>query len=485
MTEHAVGTARGILRNSAAMFLVGVLAKGMGLIIAILIARFLGPTATGLFALLFGIAVVTETLTTLGVPDALLREIAAKPDTAAHLFRSAVKIVLAVSILPTVGFLIASLWFEPGDPARSSLLVLCVSTPIAALFTISQATLQGLERMLLLTWTIFAMRVLSLAWLAFALWQGANVESAFISRLMFQFGSIAVFVPLLWRRPGTPPAEPGVRSLLLRSFPFALNKIINDLNVRLPAIVLPAMLGLAKSGLFDAAERVRNTIAMSMQAAMLGMMPALSRNFSESGSKSGQLISYAAKYVAISMSLISTGIVVFAGWIIRLLYGDQFLDAILLLQFLAWAQTVLAVDAVLRQSMLASRNEYSAVRRSLAGLLIQAFVLIAMAKAGGLTGVAVGMLVAAIALLGVDVRFVHTRIAEIQIAKAVVAPLSAALVIGAVLLVIDPADIWTRILVASAGWALAVLALRLVPRDEALLLKKVLLKRRRIPPNKD
>jgi O-antigen/teichoic acid export membrane protein len=271
----------------------------------------------------------------------------------------------------------------------------------------------------------------------------------------------------------------------LRSFPFALNKIINDLNVRLPAIVLPAMLGLAKSGLFDAAERVRNTIAMSMQAAMLGMMPALSRNFSESGSKSGQLISYAAKYVAISMSLISTGIVVCAGWIIRLLYGDQFLDAILPLQFLAWAQAVLAVDAVLRQSMLASRNEYSAVRRSLAGLLIQAFVLIVMAKAAGLTGVAAGMLVAAIALLGVDVRFVHTRIAEIQIAKAVVAPLSAALVIGAVLLVIDPADIWTRILVASAGWALAVLALRLVPRDEALLLKQVLLTRRQTQPNKD
>ena len=74
MTEHAVGTARGILRNSAAMFLVGIFAKGMGLIVAVLVARFLGPSATGLYALLFGIAVLCETLTTLGVPEAIFAE---------------------------------------------------------------------------------------------------------------------------------------------------------------------------------------------------------------------------------------------------------------------------------------------------------------------------------------------------------------------------------------------------------------------------
>lgn len=47
MTEHAIGTARGILRNSAAIFLVGVFAKGMGIVIAVLVARFLGPSALG------------------------------------------------------------------------------------------------------------------------------------------------------------------------------------------------------------------------------------------------------------------------------------------------------------------------------------------------------------------------------------------------------------------------------------------------------
>ncbi len=485
MTEHAVGTARGILRNSAAMFLVGIFAKGMGLVVAVLVARFLGPSATGLYALLFGIAVLCETLTTLGVPESLVREISAKPKTSGSLIRTALRIVLVVSILPTLAFLVASFWFEPGDPTRSSLRVLCVSTPVAALFTVAQAGFQGLERMFFLTWTTFATRIVSLGWLVYALWNGAHVEAAFTSRLIFHFSTFAILVPILWRAPDLRPAIAGVRNLLIRSFPFALNKILSDLTSRMPALVLPAMLGLATSGLFDAAERVRNTIAMAMQATMLGIMPAFSRNFSDTGPKSALLISYSAKYVGLSMALIATGIVVLSGWIIRLLYGEHFLEAILPLQFLVWAQVVLAVDGVLRQTMLAARHEYSAVRRSLAGLVIQFLVIASTARLYGLVGVSLGMLIAAILMLGVDIVFVRKRVTTVRVWMAVVAPLSTALLIGAALALIDYDAILTRIVVAAVGWMLAVAVLRLLPGEEFKLLRQVLLARRTERPAKE
>jgi len=484
MTEHAVGTARNILRNSAAMFLVGIFAKGMGLVIAVLVARFLGPSATGLFALLFSIAVLCETLTTLGVPDALVREIAARPESGGHLIRTAVKIVLVVSILPTVAFLVASFWFEAGDPTRSSLRVLSVSTPVAALFTIASAALQGLERMFLLTWITFVTRVVSLVWLFYALWQGGHVESAFVSRLVFQLGAVVILLPILWRYPDVRSADSGVRNLLFRSFPFALNKILNDLVMRMPALILPAILGLAKSGLFDAAERARNAVAMAMQATMLGMMPALARNFSDTGERSGQLISYSAKYVAICIGLVATGIAVLASWIIRLLYGDHFVAAILPLQILVWAQVVIAVDAVLRQTMMAARHEYSAVRRTLMGLIVQFGVIVLAARPLGLVGVSVGMLLAAIVLLSVDVAFVHRRVASLRTGSAVVAPLSASLLIGTALALIDYDDLFMRTVVAVAGWALAFVFLRLIPREELAILQRIVVARRAQSPTK-
>ena len=79
MTSGSVGLARGILRNAGGLFLVGVFAKGMGLVIAVLVARFLGPDAMGLFALLFSVAMLLETFISIGLSDSLVRDVALDP----------------------------------------------------------------------------------------------------------------------------------------------------------------------------------------------------------------------------------------------------------------------------------------------------------------------------------------------------------------------------------------------------------------------
>lgn len=485
MTEHPIDTARGILRNSSALFLVGLFAKGMGLVIGVLVARFLGPSATGLFAMLFGIALIAESLTALGLPEVLVREVAARPENAGSFYRGAIRIVLVVSVIPALAFLIASFWFERGDPTRNSLLVLCLSTPIYGIFAISQALLQGLERMQLLTWVTFLTRVASLVWLAFALWQGGNIEAAFISRLLFLLGSIAVFAPILWRNYPGDHAAVGIRNLLVRSLPFALNKIIVDVATRLPALVLPSTLGLAKAGLFDSAERIRSSLSMTTGATMLGMIPAFARNFSGQGTKSETLIAYSAKYVAVSISLVATGISVFAFWIVQILYGQVFADAVLPLQILIWSQVVLAVDSVLRQAMLAARHEFAAVRRALAGLLITFVSIVLTAQFAELPGVSIAILVAAIILLGLDLHFVVRYIAPIELFSFIVAPLLAALLVGAALILVDQDAMLLRILVAFLGWILVVFIFRLLPAEEARLLRQILLPRRTGTSTKD
>ena len=69
MNSLHLGTARGILRNTAAQILLGVLDKGAGLLVAVLVARFLGAEAMGLFALLFSAALLIQALVSLGLPE--------------------------------------------------------------------------------------------------------------------------------------------------------------------------------------------------------------------------------------------------------------------------------------------------------------------------------------------------------------------------------------------------------------------------------
>ena len=82
LTRDVVLLARATLRGAAAMSFVGLLAKAMGLVVGILVARYLGPDGLGLFALLLGLSIIAEQIGAFGVPEVVLRAVSAKPASA-------------------------------------------------------------------------------------------------------------------------------------------------------------------------------------------------------------------------------------------------------------------------------------------------------------------------------------------------------------------------------------------------------------------
>ena len=319
MTSSSVGLARGILRNAGGLFLVGVFAKGMGLVIAVLVARFLGADAMGLFALLFSVAMLLETFISIGMSDSLVRDVAATPAQARNLYLHALKLVVGISVVPALALAVAAYLSDDQGAMRASLLVVAVGAPISGAFVVSQAVMQGTERVLMLTWVTFLARVLSLIWLLIAFFRGAGVEAAFVSRVMFQAASVVVFFMTLRRGVAGEPANFTMRDVLTRSLPFALNQAIREVGVRLPSLVLPGTIGLARSGVFDSANRVRSTLGMTMSAAIVGMMPSFARNLAGPGGDSRRLVSYSVKYMCLAMSAVATVIGLCADWLVRLL----------------------------------------------------------------------------------------------------------------------------------------------------------------------
>src|SRR4026209_224489 len=185
MTHATVGVARSILRNAGALFLVGAFAKGAGLVIAVLVARFPGADAMGLFAILFSVPVLIETFISLGMSDSLVRDAAAHPAEAPGMYRAALKLVGWISLLPIVGLALAALFVDDYASARPSLVILAFGTPISGAYVVAQAVMQGTERVLMLTWVTFLARIASLALLFFAFLGGAGIEAAFASRVLF------------------------------------------------------------------------------------------------------------------------------------------------------------------------------------------------------------------------------------------------------------------------------------------------------------
>jgi O-antigen/teichoic acid export membrane protein len=471
MHREPVALATSIVRNSAALMAVGLLAKGMGLVIAVLVARFLGPTGMGLFALLFSAALLIELVTPLGLQDVLIREVATHPKARVTLWKSATRLALTASIAPALGFLVAAWFYREDASIRLALVTLAIGMPCSALALVSQAVLQGMERILYITWTSFLARVASLAALVLMLTQGMGVEAAFMSRVMFQAGAAALFAWLILRDPpdSAAAAHPGIS--LARTLPFAFNRVLSESAVRAPLLLLPILFALSEIGFFDAADRIRLTLGIMVGVATTGIMPALARASAAGGDERHALVSFGAKYVCLILSAAALVISIFADLIVRILYGPKFAQSALLLQVLIWTQVLVGTDAVLKQAMIASGREYAVVARSLAGLVALAVLVVALGLAFGLIGAAGGVLAAASVTLMLDARFVARESPTFELRRFLLAPLACAALAGAVLLALNGAPPLLRLAAGIATYALAALAVQLLPRKERRFLR--------------
>lgn len=478
MHREPVALATSIVRNSAALMAVGLLAKGMGLVIAVLVARFLGPTGMGLFALLYSVALLIELVTPLGLQDVLIREVATHPKARVTLWKSAVRLALTASIAPALGFLVAAYFCREDPSIRLSLVTLAIGMPCSALALVSQAVLQGMERILYITWTSFLARVASLVALVAMLTQGMGVEAAFMSRVMFQAGAAALFAWLILRDPPPPAvavavAHPGIS--LARTLPFAFNRVLSESAVRAPLLLLPILFTLSEIGLFDAADRIRLTLGIMVSVATTGIMPALARAFAAGGEERHALVNFGAKYVCVILSSAALGISILADVIVRILYGPKFAASALLLQVLIWTQVAVATDAVLKQAMIASGREYAMVARSLAGLVTLAVLVVALGHEFGLIGAAAGVLAAAAVTLALDAHFVAHQSSTFEFRRFLLRPLACAAVAGAVLLALNGAPPLLRFAAGVATYASAAMALNLLPKTERRFLRDAML----------
>jgi PST family polysaccharide transporter len=474
MHRDPISLALTILRNSAALMTVGMLSKAMGLVIAVLVARFLGPESMGLFALLFSIAFLVESIAPLGLQDVLIRDVAARPQERVALWKSAARLALGASLVPSLAFLAAAYVYRDHEAVCASLVTLAIGMPCAALALMGQATLQGLERVLYLTWTTFLTRVASLVVLVIMLVEGAGVESAFISRVIFQASAALFCIYAILRHRPAPDGKAHARISLSGTLPFALNRVVMELTSRAPLLLLPTLFGLKQIGFFDAADRIRLTLGIAIGVAASAIMPAFSRSFAGADANRHALVSYALKYVCLLMSVAAAAISIFAAPIVHLLYGAAFSESAVLLVVLVWAQVLVATDMMLKQAIVAGGRTYAVVTRAIAGLVCLAALVLALGKFYGLIGAAAAVFLAAAVTLSLDLRFVVREVLTIDVATFVLKPLAGAILVGSVLLLLEGASLLLQLTAGALVCAVAVWALRLLPKDEREFLKAAL-----------
>jgi O-antigen/teichoic acid export membrane protein len=257
------------------------------------------------------------------------------------------------------------------------------------------------------------------------------------------------------------------------ALPFAAQRVLGEASIRGSLLVLPLLLSMDAVGLFDAADRVRQTLATMTPIVMLAIMPVFSRTFRSSPAQGAILATWSMKFLLIAVLPLAIVVAITAPAIIHLLYDTGYSESIPILQIVIWAQVFLSADMILKQAMIATENEISMLWRSVLGLAVQILLTIVLVIYLGKYGVALAIVVASALLFVLDADFVRRRIVGLDYVRAASKPLLSALIAGALAVALSGHDEILVAIAAGVVYLIALFALRTFTPDELTLMKSI------------
>ncbi len=148
---------REVIGKSGAAFALRISGAGMGFVFNVILARMLGAQGAGIYYLALAITGIGALISTVGIPDALLRFIAAHAthgewDKVAEVYRQGVRISTGAAIACTALLVVIAPWLSKsvfGDPALAvPLRIMALAVLPMTLITLHGMALKSLKRVL-------------------------------------------------------------------------------------------------------------------------------------------------------------------------------------------------------------------------------------------------------------------------------------------------------------------------------------------------
>lgn len=268
-----------VLKNTSWLFADRVLRMGVGLVVGIWLARYLGPQQYGLFSYAIAFATLFATLATLGLDSIVVRDIVRHPDDVPELLGTAFCLKLMGGFSVVALSVCTIMVVRPGDPLVAWLVALTAGgTVFQALDTIDfwfQAKVQS-------KYTVYAKTTALLLGSAvkvgLILLEAPLVAFAMVGLVELALGSLGLLAAyklvgqaiVRWRA-----SWARARALLAESWPLILSGLAIVIYMRIDQLMLGGMLGDEAVGVYSAATRISEAWYFIPTAIVSSVFPAL------------------------------------------------------------------------------------------------------------------------------------------------------------------------------------------------------------------
>lgn len=411
-----MNTARRVLTKASWPLLDRAVRLAVGLPVAIIVARYLGPDSLGVLSFALAWASFFGGFAWLGLGEAVTRDLVRAPSARdvlvgdvvlLRLAGSLASLVLAVALLPLL------------YPQESSLVIWLVAITISGSFFIETAGAATIwfvasSRTNLIAATRTVPYLISQAFRLALVFSGASLVW-FAAAMPLEGLGIFVLSWLAYRRaskslPTFSWSNVRALTLLREALPVMLAALVAALALRLDQMMLASLANFREVGIYAGAARLSETWWTIPVALMQVAAPMLLFGNEDAASRRRYLVALYGSLLVVALAL-ATLISTFSEPIIRYTLGSQFEGASTVLQIHAWTSVFVFLDAATYQELIRQRKQSILLYKAIAAIAVNATLNLILIPEYGAVGAASATVVAfAASTLVVSLCFPETRV---------------------------------------------------------------------------
>ena len=330
-----------ILDNIGWLFFDKILRMGVGLIVGVWVARYLGPEQFGLFNFAAAFVGMFGAVAGLGLQGIVVRDLVREPSSKAEILGSAAALQLVSGFVAYGLILVTIFWLRPDDALAKTIVAILGST---MLFKASEVAVCWFESQVLSKFTVWVQNgtffVFATVKAALIL-QGAPLV-AFAWVTMAE-GLAVALIMLIVLSVGGPQARRlrvtrvRIKALLKESWPLLLSGVSVVIYMKIDQIMLGQMIGDGSVGIYSVAARLSEIWYIIPVIVVSSVFPSLARQHEKSSEVFLKNLQKLYEFLIKSAFIACVFVTFFSEEIINFVFGNAYQDSAIVLSFHVWS----------------------------------------------------------------------------------------------------------------------------------------------------
>jgi len=370
---------------------------GVGLLVGVWIARYLGPEQFGLLSFALALSGMFGAIATLGLQGIVVRDIVRNPESARLTLGTAAVLQLVGGLVSFLLILVVIAYLRPDDAlARTVVAILGAMM----LFKASEIAVYWFESQVQSKYTVW---VQNSVFLVFAVVKVGLILleaplTAFVWAMLAEAAVVAAILLLVLNLRGPTLAQlqasfGRAKSLLADSWPLILSGIAIMVYMKIDQIMLGIMIGDEAVGIYTAAVRISEVWYFIPMAIVASVFPAII----EAKKRSEELYYARLQRLYDLMAVISISVaapmMLLSAPLITLLFGVNFSEAGAVLSIHIWASVFVFLGVANSQWFIVENHQMLNLQRTMLGALINIFLNIFLIPIFGPEGAAIATVI--------------------------------------------------------------------------------------------